>query len=337
MRNEKQVVSLSSAAHDFAVVAKCLAAGRGRADEVARWARSVPSSRVRDILKSGVTPNAIATNAGAELAPYRELSQGFFASMAANSAFSKILNAGDFTRTPLRTLIGVLTTAPVASSVSALSAKPVTSMDFSTATLDAEKVVAHVIITEELARSLSPAATSRIGDELRRAASIAVDSKFLALIAATSGITSSGSSGVTAATVLADLTLRLNALTIGADSRLWLIVSPKLYKTLSLVQGTGGYLVQNGAIGPVRLAVSDAATTVATLIDAKGVAAELDGLTLDSTREASLQLDTDPATDGSSGAVSLWQNNMTGLRCEVQFGAVAMRSTSVTTITGYAA
>ena len=43
MRNDKQIAHLSSAAHDFVQVAKCLAAGRGRADEVTRWARSVPS------------------------------------------------------------------------------------------------------------------------------------------------------------------------------------------------------------------------------------------------------------------------------------------------------
>jgi HK97 family phage major capsid protein len=336
MRNDKQVVSLSTAAHDFAVMAKCLAAGRGRSAEVQRWARSVPSSRVRDVLKAGVVPNNIATNAGAELAPYKELASGFFGSMAANSAFAKIMGAGDFTRTPLRTLIAVLSTGATGYSVSALAPKPITSLDFSTATLEAERVSAHVVISDELARSLAPASTSRIGDELRKAASIAVDAKFLALIAATPGITSSGSSGVTAANILADLTTRLNALTIGADSRLWLIVSPKLGKTLSLVQGTGGYILQGGAIGGIKVAVSDSASTVATLVDAKGIAAELDSLTLDSTREATLQLSDTPSSGEQSG-VSLWQNNSTGLRVEVAFGAVAMRSTSVTQITGYAA
>ena len=58
-------------------------------------------------------------------------------------------------------------------------------------------------------------------------------------------------------------------MTLGANSRLWLIVSPKLYETLSLVQGGGGYILQNGAIGAIKVAVSDAATTVATLIDSK--------------------------------------------------------------------
>jgi HK97 family phage major capsid protein len=335
MRSNSQIASLSTASHDFVRVAKCLAAGRGRADEVSRWARSIPSTRVREILKAGVVPNSL-TDAGA-LAPYRELATGFFGSMAAQSAFAKIFGAGDFTRTPLRTLIAVLTTAPVAYSVSELAPKPITSLNFATAQLEAEKVSAHVVITNELARSLSPAATSRLGEELRRAASIAVDAKFLALMAATPGITTAASTGVTASAILSDLTGRINAMTtLGADSRLWAIVGPKLYKTMSLVQGTGGYIVQNGTIGPIKLAVSDAASTVLTLIDSKQICAELDFVTIDSTREASLQMEDTPSS-GEQTAVSLWQNNMTGLKCEISFGAIATRSTAVTTITGYAA
>ena len=175
-----------------------------------------------------------------------------------------------------------------------------------------------------------------LGNELRRACGIAVDAKFLALMAATSGITSAASTGVTSTAVLADLTARLTALTIGADSRLWFITSPKLYKTLSLLQGTGGFLVQDGKIGSIQLAPSDALTTTAFLIDAKGIAAELDTVKLDSTGNAALQLDSDP-TSGSYQLVSLFQNNLTALRCEIEFGALALRSTSVTMLTGYAA
>jgi len=85
----------------------------------------------------------------------------------------------------------------------------------------------------------------------------------------------------------------------------------------------------------ISVAVSDAATTVATVIDGRGIAAELDFIALDSTREATLQLEDTPSSGEQTG-VSLWQNNSTGLRVEVAFGAVAMRS-SVTTITGYSA
>jgi hypothetical protein len=172
--------------------------------------------------------------------------------------------------------------------------------------------------------------------ELRRAASVAVDAKFLALMAATSGITSNASSGTTAANVLSDLTTALNALTIGADSRLYWIVSPKLGKTFSLLQSTGGYLVQNGKIGGVTIAVSDAATTVATLVDAKQIATELDTITIQSSQQGAIET-TDNPTSGDYHLISLFQNNLTALRCETWFGAVAMRSTAVALTTGYAA
>ena len=58
MRNEKQIAHLSTAAHDWVQVARCLAAGRGRAEEVQRWARSIPSSGASAMFwKTGVTPN----------------------------------------------------------------------------------------------------------------------------------------------------------------------------------------------------------------------------------------------------------------------------------------
>ena len=236
----------------------------------------------------------------------------------------------------MRTRVVVLTTAPVAEAVSELAAKSVNSGSFASAQLEAQKVAEFVVISDELAKSAAPSSISMLGNELRRACGIAVDTKFLALMAATSGITSAASTGVTSVTVLADLTARLTALTIGADSRLWFITSPKLFKTLSLLQGTGGFFVQDGKIGPIQLAPSDALSTTAFLIDAKGIAAELDTVRLDSTGNASLQMDSDP-TSGSYQLVSLFQNNLTALRCEIEFGALALRSTSVTMLTGYAA
>jgi hypothetical protein len=236
----------------------------------------------------------------------------------------------------MRTRVVVLTTAPIAEAVSELAAKSVSSGSFASAQLETQKVAEFLIISDELVKSAAPSSISMLGNELRRACGIAVDSKFLSLMAATSGITSAASSGVTAANVLSDLTARLTALTIGADSRLWFITSPKLFKTLSLLQGTGGYLVQDGKIGFIQLAPSDALTTTAFLIDAKGIAAELDSVKVDSSDKASLQLDSDP-TSGSYQLVSLFQNNCTALRCEIKFGALALRSTSVTMLTGYAA
>jgi hypothetical protein len=330
-------VSLSSANSDFVLLAKSLAAARGDISKTQHLAQTVPSMRVREVLtdlKAAVNPMSLSDSSA--LAPYSAMAAGFFGSLSAFSAFSKIYNIGDFQRTPLRTRVVILTTAPVAEAVSELAAKSVSSGSFASAQLEAQKVAEFLVISNELAKTAAPSSISMLGNELRRACGIAVDAKWLALMAATSGITSAASTGVTSTAVLADLTARLTALTIGADSRLWFITSPKLFKTLSLLQGTGGFLVQDGKIGPFQLAPSDALTTTAFLIDAKGIAAELDTVKLDSTDKSSLQLDSDP-TSGSYQLVSLFQNNLTALRCEIEFGSLALRSTSVTMLTGYAA
>jgi hypothetical protein len=329
-------VSLSSASHDFVLLAKSLAAARGDISKTQYLAQTAPSVRVREVLsdlKAAVNPMSLSDSSA--LAPYSAMAAGFFGSLAAFSAFAKIYNLNDFVRVPLRTRVVVLTTAPVAEAVSELAAKSVSSGSFASAQLEAQKVAEFLVISNELAKTAAPSSISMLGNELRRACGIAVDAKFLALMAATPGITSAASTGVTSVTVLADLTARLNALTIGADSRLWFITSPKLFKTLSLLQGTGGFFVQDGKIGPISLAPSDALTTTAFLVDARGIAAELDAVRLDSSGSASLQLDSDP-TSGSYQLVSLFSNNLTALKCEIEFGALALRSTSVTMLTGYA-
>jgi hypothetical protein len=111
-------VSLSSASHDFVFLAKSLAASRGDISKTQMLAETVKSMRVRTVLsdlKAAQSPASLSS--ASALAPYQEMSTGFFASLAAFSAFSKIYNANDFTRVPMRTRIVVITTAPVAEAV----------------------------------------------------------------------------------------------------------------------------------------------------------------------------------------------------------------------------
>jgi hypothetical protein len=107
-------------------------------------AGNLPSIRAREVIeKAAVSPMSM-TNASA-LADYRPLVDGFFGSMGEFSAYSRIYNAGDFYRVPLRTIIAVLTSAPVGHSVTELAAKPLSSAAFGTATLDSQKVVADIV------------------------------------------------------------------------------------------------------------------------------------------------------------------------------------------------
>jgi hypothetical protein len=335
IRDLNRSISLDSAGNEFIKLAKCLAATSREpiGSSTIRQMASRISPRVAEIVENYKAAVGVAGLSEA-IAPYQALAAGFVASMAEFSAASRILNAGDWYRVPLRTRVAVLTSAPVGYTVSQFAAKPMTAASFVQDLFDPIKVNSMVAVSNDLARSISQASLAQMSAELRRAASIAVDAKMLAVLAATSGITSAASTGITAAAILSDLTGRLTALTIGADSRLWWIVSPKLYKTLSLVQGAGGYIMTNNKIGQINVAPSDAATTTAFLIDAKQVAFELDNVVLDRSTHASVEMADNP-TASDYQLVSLWANNMTGLRCEIWFGCLALRSTGVTMLTGY--
>jgi hypothetical protein len=221
-------VALGSASGDFIKIAKLLAASGGRLDVARKMAADAGSARVRDAIESAIVTKAGVTIGGLSdaLAWYKPLQEGFVASMAEFGAFSRIWNNGDFYPVPLRTITCILTTAPVGDNSAEGFAKAITSASFSSGKLEPTKSTSTIVVTNELARSVTDAATQQFSRELRRAAAIALDQKFLAILAATSGATTAASTGVTASAILNDLTARVQALTIGADSRLQWIVSP---------------------------------------------------------------------------------------------------------------
>jgi HK97 family phage major capsid protein len=204
--------------------------------------------------------------------------------------------------------------------------------------LEPLKVSALIAVNEELARSTLPAAIARFGNELRRACALATDNAFLAAIAATAGVTSNASTGLTAAAFVSDLDTALQAVSIGATSKLYLILPPNVCKTVALLRDTGGPLfpsmtVTGGTISGVRVIVSDAAEDTATLVDASQVASESDLIILDRSTHASLQLDDNP-TSGAYQLGSLWQRNMVGMKAERMFGVELLRADAAALITG---
>ena len=154
-------VSLSTASMTSFCLPNRLAAARGDISVTQVLAQRAPSMRVRAVLsdlKAAQSPASLSS--GSALAPYSEMSTGFFASLSAFSAFSKIYNVGDFNRVPLRTRIVVLTTAPVAEAVSELAAKSVSSASFASGYLEAQKVAEFIVISDELAKSAAPSSSA---------------------------------------------------------------------------------------------------------------------------------------------------------------------------------
>jgi hypothetical protein len=138
------------------------------------------------------------------------------------------------------------------------------------------------------------------------------------------------------------LEVAVRAISIGANSKLYLILPADVAKGVALLRTTTGALacpdmtVGGGMIQGIRVVVSDAATTDAILVDASQVAVADDPITLTEATHATVQLSDNP-TAGAHSQVSLWQNNLTGLKAERMFGVEVLRSTAVAVITSVTA
>jgi HK97 family phage major capsid protein len=327
-----RMVQISSASNDFVTYAKAMLNSRFKSSDALSAAPDC-SPRLKSILKTAVAGGS--TSDSSALAPYREISTGFAASLSPWSSYDKIYNDGAFMKVPLRSGIAIASSAAQGSAISELAPKPISEMSFTHAHLEPTKTLSFLVISNELAKMASPAAVSMIGNELRRAVALATDAKFLAVLAASAGVTSNAASGIFSN----DLFIALQAVKLGANSKPYLIVSPDVAKEVSVVRSAiGNFLfpsmtINGGTIQGLKVVTSDAAGNVATLVDAAQVASEADLITLQEATHASLQLDDNP-TSGATQLVSLWQNNQTGLRAERWFGVELLRSSACALITG---
>jgi hypothetical protein len=342
-------VTLDSASLDFTKYAKCLMATRGRRDDALALATARgASNRLRTMLETPIdtgkisddmlTKSAVAigsvggTTWGDELAPFRQSSAAFAQSLAPLSAFDRMLSDGGLFQMPLHTRIAVASSAALASSTSELAPKPISAMSFSQQQLAAHKAVALLVLSEELAQSAAPGAMDLFANELRKAVALATDTKFLEIVSDGTGVASSPSTGLTAAQFLADLGVALQAIEVGAGSKLYLILPVSAFNTVSLLRDTGGMLVVNGKIGNINVIATSAAIADGILLDGSAIAAATDLVTTEVVRNATLRMEDNP-TAGSYQIISLWQNNLVCTRAERFFGAALLRASGISLIT----
>lgn len=236
--------------------------------------------------------------------------------------------------------------------------KPVTKFDYAAATLGPAKVAALTVLAEELMRfgnHPSVSAESAARDGLTEALSYVLDVTFIdpsvAAVAGvspasiTNGVTPIASSGTDLAAIYADLNaLIAEFVTDNMDPRgLVLIMPATLALAASFVtNGIGepafpGLSMNGGRLGPVPVIVSEtaAATGDGNLVIAVNAPeiylADDGGVSIDLSREASVEMDNAPTQAPPAGAalVSLWQNNLVGLRAERFINWAKRRATAV--------
>ncbi|MNP14312.1 Phage capsid family protein [compost metagenome] len=225
--------------------------------------------------------------------------------------------------------------------------KPVSALAFDTTTLRFTKAAGIVVLTDELVRFSNPSAEALVQADLTASMAQFLDVAFvdpaIAEVAEVSpasithGVTPIVASGTTADALKADVK-RLFAAFLAANmtpaGAVW-IMTPTMALTISMMNNALGQsefpgIDMNGGtfMGlPVIVSESVPATPGSgspvtgagqRLILAKAseiLLADDGGVTIDVSREASLQMNSAP-TSGATELVSLWQSNMVALRAE---------------------
>jgi hypothetical protein len=310
---------------------------RGGADKEAELRRMPP--RVVEFLKTASVAGGTAVGSwGNPLAPFQNLSSAWLASLSAISVFDRLLP--DMIVCPPRSTVVAVSTTLTGGAISESSVKPAGKLSLTGSDLDVAKAAAFVAISSELLRSGTPNAISILQAELRTAISRACNSIFLPLLVPG---TSVASSGVTALGVRQDLRTLLSLVNYGVDSKLFLITTRTIAGALAVLPDTNGgpafplATVSGGSIGGIPIIpCAEVTAGEIILVDASQVAAATEGLTLDSSSEASIELATpgDSPPTASTSMVSLFQLNLSAIKCERYIGAKVLRSDAVAKITG---
>jgi HK97 family phage major capsid protein/HK97 family phage prohead protease len=223
--------------------------------------------------------------------------------------------------------------------------KPVTSFGVEPTTLLWAKIAAIAVITEELARFSSPSAEMLVRDQLASAIRDQLDRDFVdpdtaavtnvSPASITNGLTALTSAGTSADNVRTDLQNLIETFILQNinPAQLVLIMPNTLALAASLMVNSLGQdefpgLTMNGGtlrgipvITSQHAANQSGAGNLVIAVNADEIFLADDGaVTVDASREASLQLLDDPTNNSSSGTatsvVSMWQTNSIALRAE---------------------
>ncbi|HEY6361632.1 MAG TPA: phage major capsid protein, partial [Vicinamibacterales bacterium] len=211
--------------------------------------------------------------------------------------------------------------------------KPVTKLAFSAETLAITKAAGIIVLTEELVRLSNPSAEALARQDMIAGIAQFLDSQFIdPAITAVAGvnpasITNGAPTAAATTNPLADIMTLLNYFATNnvPIEGITFIMSQANALAMSFKTNTDGSPVfpnvgiNGGTFKGITIVTSQAAgTNVIALQPSLILHADDGGVTIDASREASLQMDSAPMSppDATTVLVSLWQNNLVGLRAE---------------------
>ncbi len=342
----------------FTRYAIALARSRGnlmQALEVARgWNDSTPE--VETVLRAAVAAGTTTDPAwAAPLVEYNNMTGEFIELLRPATIIGRI---NGFRRVPFNIKMPAQTSPSTAQWVGEGKPKPVSALAFETMSLGFSKVAGIVVLTDELVRFSNPSAESIVQRDLIETITELLDHDFVDPAKAevpgvspesiTHQATYIDATGTTADALRQDIKSLFSAFTANNASvagAYW-IMDPVMALTIGMMTNPLGQaefpgIDMNGGVLfglPVICSTNvpkDAGGLYHIILvkPSEVLMADDGGVTLDASREASLQMDSAPAA-GAAQLMSLWQNNMIALRAERFINWKARRALAAAYIRG---
>ena len=318
------------------VIAQCRAKGNlVQATEIAKQWKDTPE--VEQVLKAAMTAGTTTDPEwAAPLVPYQQMSQEFIELLRPATLVGRMTA---LRRVPFNVRIPGQTQGSTVAWVGETAPKPVSELGFEDITLRFNKLAGIVVISDELARLSTPSAEGIIRDDLTAQIAQFMDDSFINPAYAavtdvrpasvTNGVTPIAASGTDADALRADVRavysqfIAANLSTAGAA---WVMTSTQVMAIGMMMNPLGqsefvGLGAEGGTFMGLPVLVSetvpgDSNGSIIVLIKQSEILlADEGGVTIDVSREASLQMNSTPAA-GAQQLVSLFQNNLVGIRAE---------------------
>jgi len=237
-------------------------------------------------------------------------------------------------------------------------AKPLTQLAFDSVTLDYAKIAGIIPLTEELVRLSNPAAETIVRDSLSAAIVKFMDSQFLdpskaaddvSPASITNGLTAIVPSGTNAASFRSDVNRLLDTFLANnyqMGGAVWIMTQTNAMRLANMVNTLGqaefpSVNINGGSLLGIPIVASNniPSTTgspsegypIILALAPEILLADDGAVTIDVSREASLQMDTAPDSPptASTVTVSLWQQNLIAIKAERFINWKLRRSTAV--------
>jgi HK97 family phage major capsid protein/HK97 family phage prohead protease len=346
-----QIKSNLPAGTAFTRICMAVAHGKGygyAAEQYAKqWDDSTPE--VGLFLKAAVAPgNTTDSTWAGPLAQYQNIANEFLELLRPETIIGKVPG---LRKAPFLSQVPTQTAGGSYGWVGQAAPKPVTSLGFGTKRLEISKAAGIIVLTEELVKTSTPSAEAIVRADMIAGIAAFLDTQFIdPAVAAVAGVNpASITNGLVAITStddpLADLHALLSALsTANIPLRgVTIILSETNALAMGLMRDSmGNRLFPNVGVtggsteGMTVIASNAAGTNVIAFQPSAILYADEGGVNIDVSREASVQMNTTPDNPATATTVlvSLWQNNLVGLRAERWINWARARDAGVQYVSG---